>query len=60
MVPTRQGELWHRALQDRLAEVDIGKHAVQRITMIVIGRGGEERLSRFRPVFRCGDRQILF
>ena len=49
------GEFGNVALNDRLAEVDIGEHAIQRIVMVVIRRGLEKRRSCLRPERRRRD-----
>jgi len=50
-------ELRDLADDDRLAERDIGKHALKRIGRLAIGSRLEEIRGRLRPELGCGDAQ---
>src|SRR5262249_23975159 len=45
--------------EQRLAQVDVAEHAVERVGQLVVGGPGKERPRHLRPVIDGGDGQIF-
>lgn len=52
-------ELGRRAFEQGCAEIDISEHAVERVSVLVVGRGFKQRAGCFRPMARRGDSQRI-
>jgi hypothetical protein len=53
------GEPGKRALQNRLAEVDVAEHPGERIGVTVVGRRCEQAARHLRPVVSGGDSHVV-